>query len=194
MKNLKSLTILLFVAIFSIFSLSCTQEEMDDILGPENTWCRTAVDYSNDKGSTSLYVWCLYSNKEIIGDGSANGYRKGLTIPKGLTIVVTPENSSDSIISSLTSGKYILKSFPDGEKVTGLDGTETSWGFTGSKAKWTALYLSKSDLRKSENQKAKNQTLDLINSESNELSFENIKDEFSWKKLLLNNLEKLLDA
>lgn len=193
MKNLKTLTILLFVAVFSIFSLSCTQEEMDDILGPENTWCRTSVNYKNSEeaATVKLNVYCFYTDKEIQGNGSFGYYASDVTLPAGLTIVVTADSASENFLTGLTEGYYLMKSFKNGEPVTiSGDSTNDDIQISASKSKWTALYLAKSDFRKSTNQSTT--PLAELTKSDRALNFDNLKDEFSLNKLIRKTLINLL--
>ena len=192
MKNLKKIS-WIFAAVACVFMLSaCSEEDAEALLGPENTWCCMDVEYKNSDETTAatVKVWCYYTDTEVTGTGDNNGMKSGISLPAGITFVVTTEVESGSPISGLTKGSYILKSFPKDTATTGLDETDTSYSFKGSKAVWASLYWLKSDLRKTDNQLTKNAVLSVLatGSTADSLSWESVKSTFSWRKLLANYL------
>ena len=194
MKNLKKIS-WIFAAVACVFMLSaCSEEDAEALLGPENTWCCMDVEYKNSDETTeataTVKVWCYYTDTEVTGTGDNNGMKSGISLPAGITFVVTTELASGSPITGLTSSTYILKSFPKDTATTGLDESDTSYSFKGSRAKWTALYWAKSDLRKQGNQLAKNEVLSVLltSSSAQPLTWDSVKSTFSWKKLLANYL------
>ncbi len=185
MKKISILVAALFASAMLFLGTGCSGDDDDTLLGPTKTWCTMPVQYRNsDSGnSTELYVHFFYTDTDIPASNSTNGYKKD--IPAGLTIMITSQSNSASVISGLTNTAYILKTFPK-DKATDEDGLS----FTGSRAKWTVIYLAKPDLRKSANQST-TVPAQLNYSQGNvytELSWENIKDQFSWKRLLANYL------
>ena len=192
MKNLKKIS-WIFAAVACVFMLSaCSEEDAEALFGPENTWCCMDVEYKNSDETTAatVKVWCYYTDTAVTGTGTNNGMKSGITLPAGITFVVTTELASGSPITGLTSSTYILKSFPKDTDTTGLDETDTTYSFKGSKAVWASLYWLKSDLRKTDNQLEKNAILPLLASSGGgtELTWDSVKSTFSWKKLLANYL------
>lgn len=167
---------------------SCEDEEVVNVLqGPANTWCRMPVDYKNDGSSDTvakLYAHFYYTETETtIGKE---------TLPAGLSIVITAfDESTSSIITGLTENAYIIKKFPKDESTTiGDDTNDTaSITFNGSRTKWTAIYWGKDELHKKENQTTTAPTQ--LNGTG--IEWENIKDNFSWKRLLANYLLSILE-
>ncbi|WP_178842788.1 hypothetical protein [uncultured Treponema sp.] len=183
------------VLLCGLFLGGCSEDDVNALSGPENTWCVMPVEYKNDESATSvtLYVWCYYTDYEIKGDGTNTGMRADITLPAGITMVVTSKADVGNIITGLNTNTYIMKSFPKDSNVNPDEG-DVSYSFNGSKAKWTALYWGKSDLRKPGNQQTG--VLDCLKTSSSYSSltdWESIKNSFSWKRLLatylLNNLE-----
>lgn len=179
-----------------VFLGGCSEDDVNALSGPENTWCRMSVSYSNENDASKtadLYVWCYYSDTVVKGTEAANGLKNGIELPAGLTFVVIPVQDASSVISGLVSNAYIMKTFEKDLETTNLDGTDTSYSFKGSKAKWTALYWGKADLRKTENQSSNPPYVLQQGVSSTTLEWESIKNSFSWKRLLatylLNNLE-----
>lgn len=166
------------------------KNELKDILAPSNTWCTMPVTYKNSDSSSSanLYVSFYYTKTAQTGDSSTTGLRNGLTLPAGLTVLVTSKTDSSSVISGLTNTAYILKTFPKDSDTAGLDASDTSYSFTGSFAKWAAIYRLKSELRESANQTTAVPAALQGSSSYTELSWDNIKNQFSWKRLLANYL------
>lgn len=195
MKKLTKTFAALVLLLCGFVLAGCTEEETEILMGPENTWCRMPVTYTSDSDSSSiadLYVWCYYTATEVKGTGAAGGLKSGITLPAGITMVVIPQTDASSVISGLVNNTYIIKTFEKDTATTGLDSTDTSYSFKGSKAAWTALYWGKSDLRVSSNQ-TKSAPPVLQSSSSTELSWDSIKSSFSWKKLLANYLLNSLE-
>ncbi len=193
MKSLKRI-LAVIAATASVFAFAgCSEEDADALLGPENTWCGMDVTYTPENASSSatIYVWCYYTDTEVKGTGTTAGMKSDITLPAGLTFVVTSKVDNSSIISGLTKNAYIMKSFPkDTDTSTDLDASDTTYSFKGSRAAWAALYWAKADLRNSENQLSKNTVLSVLATTSSDenLSWDSVKSTFSWKKLLANYL------
>lgn len=195
MKSLKRI-LGIIAATACVFAFGgCSEGDAEALLGPENTWCAMPVEYASSDGTSkaTIYVWCYYTDTEVKGTGAAAGMKSGITLPAGLTFVVTAKSDVSSIISGLTSNTYIMKSFPNDTETSGLDENDTSYTFKGTKTKWAVLYWAKSDLRNPDNQLTKNAVLPVLATSSStssptELSWDSVKSTFSWKKLLANYL------
>lgn len=185
------------------FLFSSCSDDDDDLLGPKNVWCEMPVEYSNGKEgdeakSAVVYVCMYYSDTDVTGSESGSKYlKKGTTIPAGITMVVTakPNESgtlASEVISGLTENSYIMKNFPLNENATFENddsGTyDSKLNFKANRGWWTALYLLKSDLRKSANQDVNPPAVLTNGSSAKSLEWESIKESFSWKKLLANYL------
>ncbi len=192
MKSLKRI-LGIIVATACLFAFGgCSEDDTNALFGIENTWCGMPVTYASAAGTSSatIYVWCYYTDTEVKGTGTLAGMKSSVTLPAGLTFVVTSKVDNSSIISGLTDNAYIMKSFPkDTDTSTDLDATDTTYSFKGSKAAWTALYWLKADLRNSENQLSVVPVL-ATSSSATGLSWDSVKSTFSWKTLLVNYLLK----
>ena len=115
----------------------------------------------------------------------------GKTLPAGLSVVVTARGDTDSIISELKNNTYLIKSFSKDETTTVGDSEDdaASINVNGSRAKWTAIYWAKDPLRETANKS----TTPPSQLSGTELSADDIKNVFSWKKLLANYLLSILE-
>ncbi len=192
MKSLKRILGIIAAAACLFAFGGCSEEDAGALLGPENTWCGMPVTYTSEDGTTSatIYVWCYYTDTEVKGTGTLAGMKSSVTLPAGLTFVVTSKVDNSSIISGLTANAYIMKSFSkDTATSTDLDATDTTYSFKGSKAAWTALYWAKADLRNSDNQLSVLPVL-ATSASATSLTWDSVKSTFSWKTLLVNYLLK----
>lgn len=174
MKKLTGIIAAFLIA--GIFFSGCTPEDKDLLLGPENTWCKTDLSYKNADGETeitSLDVWVYYTDSEKTENGT--------TLKPGPTVVLACKNGSNTTLSKALNGYYVMKTFEKGSSDPDLEGL--NW--QSPRAAWTALYLAKADFRKSANQKDKNP---LFSSGFELGDINDIKDNFSWKRLLASYL------
>lgn len=193
-KMLKLLAVAAMIAC-GLMMTGCQEgdEILNELAGPTQTWCNMPISYSNSNGgeTAALYVHFFYSDTEVKSTStSANALKKDITIPAGLTIVITSANNDQSsVIAGLTANAYIMKTFPkDQEVAIGDNGEADPDGFkiTGSREKWSAIYWMKKDLR--DNQE-KNPPSQLSNGGAGtNLDWETIKNQFSWKRLLADYL------
>lgn len=167
---------------------SCGDEEVTEVLaGPTNTWCRMAVDYKNsesDDSSSPLYAYFYYTDSAKTISGK--------NIPAGLTIVLTARTEdtgtvTSGLLSALTSNTYLMKTFPkDGNAE--VDEGDSSYTFTGTREKWSAIYWAKKELRENRNVEVPSQL------SGTGVDWSAVKNNFSWKRLLANYLLSVLDA
>lgn len=186
----------LFLAAAGLFT-ACSTE--DDLTAPTETWVEKTYTYKTETGSTELLCYFMftengYSNDNLqnVPEKSQNGSAK--TIKPGLTVVIVPAVSAtnaaaDTLLSALGSTNFICKTFGMGNNSVGDDGEEDSSGFSFSmsKAKWNLFYYANiaSFLK---NDQLKNPPTPLKSSSYSELSVDEMKKYFSWKKLLANYL------
>ncbi len=176
----------LFAASLVLGSCSEDDEIVQVLQGPANVWCRMPVDYTSDSDSSStanLYAYFYYTENDTTVSGK--------TLPAGLSVVVTARGDTDSIISELKNNTYLIKSFPKDETTTVGDSEDdaASINVNGSRAKWTAIYWAKDPLREAANKS----TTPPSQLSGTELSTDDIKNVFSWKKLLANYLLSILE-
>lgn len=185
-----------FLSIFASIALlaggfmftGCGDEVTEVLAGPTNTWCKMPVTYKNSDEATesaNLYAYFYYatSDKTI---GKAD-------LKEGLNVVITGQESTNSLISQLTSSTFILKSFAKDTDTTVSDSSSDTdvIKVNGSLAKWSAIYWAKDELRKAENKSTTAPTAVQSGTNLGEgISLEN----FSWKRILANYLLSILDA
>jgi len=146
MKKLTKILMGIALLVSGFMFTGCGDEVTGVLAGPTNTWCKMPVSYNDDSSSTtsSLYAYFYYatSDKKI---GTAE-------LKKGLNLVVTANGTTQ--ISGLTNSAYILKNFnEDGETSISDSSTDTEvLNVCGNRAKWSAIYWAKDDLRNKSNQ------------------------------------------
>ncbi len=195
MKKLISIMAAVFVALSGFMMTSCQEgdEIINELAGPTQTWCEMPVSYAKDGGEApaqpNLYVYFYYTDTEVKGTSGSKNLKTTETIEPGLTIVVTPVTNSNgdslaqSVIKELAGNCYIKKTFPKDS-----ESDEDGFKITGSREKWSAIYWMKSDLRKTENHD-KNPPAQLTNGGNGVgLNWDQIKEDFSWKRLLADYL------
>lgn len=169
---------------------SCSEDDeiVQVLQGPANVWCRMPVSYKNSDESTetaNLYAYFYYTETDkTIGDAK---------LPTGLSVVITANGSSQSsIINGLTEEAYILKTFPKDQPLTVGDSEDDTAAitFNGSRSKWTAIYWGKDPLHDSANQSS---TPPTQVTGGTPLNADNLKECFSWKRLLANYLLSILE-
>lgn len=183
----------MFVGAMMFVGAGCSDGEKNEILGmiaPSNTWCSKDVTYKKtDDGSASaaLHVTFYYTDTAIAKSSSDEGPKE--EIPAGITVLITlKDGGSNSLISGLTKTAYIMKTFPK-DSDTALDGDSSST-FKGTFEKWAAIYRLSTDL-----QTNKSTTIPgALRNDTNYtgLNWDEIKENFSWKRLLVNYLSAQL--
>lgn len=192
MKKLFGFIAAAFVLASAFTFTSC--DEADDLLGPVNTWCEMPITKTGSDGTTEEtigYVAMIYCDSKVTGVAGSSNLSSSITLEPGLTVVAWVKNNvnSDSltgtVLNGLNSSSYVLKTFGKSEEAVSdsTDDTE-SFSFAGSRATWTAIYYSKSDLRNSVTQNVHPACPSVL---SNGGSYKNITESivnFSWKNLL----------
>ncbi len=192
---MKKITKILAACILAASALCMTgcqegDEIVNELAGPAKKWCSMPVEYKNsdEAQAANIYVHFYWSSTDTTStSNAAKALKKGYTIPAGLTIVITAVSDASSIISGLTNSAYIIKTFPlDGE--VAADDTDSTYKVSGTRDKWSAIYWLKSDLRQADNQDSNPPSQLTNNGGGTELSWDSIKNEFSWKRLIANYL------
>lgn len=192
MKKLFGFIAAAFVLASAFTFTSC--DEADDLLGPVNTWCEMPITKTGSDGTTEEtigYVAMIYCDSEVTGVSGSSNLSSSITLEPGLTVVawiksgVSSESITGSILNGLSSNTYVLKTFGKSDQpVTDSEEDTEGFSFAGSRATWTAIYYSKSDLRNSVTQNVHPACPSVL---SNGGSYSNITEtiaNFSWKNLL----------
>lgn len=186
----KILTILTAALLLGAGLLVSCKEEGDEIInelaGPTNTWCEIPVYITTEETSNSkpdLYLDLIFCATDYAKkSGSAN---LGVDLKAGITVVAHASIELESL--GMSAGSYVVKNFPLNGSSNDTDDND-SYSFTGSKAKWTALYWSKKAMRDTNTQ------IDLPKAPTpvcnTNTGYTQLTDlsKFSWKKLLANYL------
>ena len=174
-KMLKLLAVAAMIAC-GLMMTSCTEEEIDAIMGPTDTWCKDEITYGDN---VKLNVWYYYSTKEVPAD--TNNCAE--TLPEGLSILITNASGSDSVFGSLTKNSYALKSYPANSSVD-VEGEK----ITGNRAYWTLIYRARAS-------KIIDKSTSIPAPLNKDAQWSNVTEtltDFSWKKLLKTYLVSTL--
>lgn len=185
-----------------VFS-GCSAED-EELLAPTETWVEKTYNYTStgsDGKTTTSQLTCYFmftekgyanTNLKNVPEASQNG--SGTTIKPGLTVVAIPATESDlakTFKDAITSGKepFVCKTFPLGSLTETDSSDSTSYSFEMTKAKWNVFYYANiTSFMKNDQLKNPPVPLKTAGYEQPDLTSENIKKNFSWKKLLANYL------
>ena len=195
MKKISGLIAAMLVGAMVVVGAGCSDGEKNEILGmiaPSNTWCSKDVTYrkTDDAAESAALHVSFYYTDTAQSRGSKSDELK-VDIPAGLTVLITLKNgNTNNVITNLTSSTYILKTFPKDTDTTDLEEGDTTSKFRGSFEKWAAIYRLSTELQ---NDKSTSVPSALRNdSNYTGLNWDDIKDNFSWKRLLVNYLSATL--
>ena len=181
----------------------CSAED-EEVLAPTETWVEKTYNYTStgsDGTTTTSQLTCYfmftekgYANSNLKNVPEASQYGSAKTIKPGLTVVAIPATASalaTTFSSAITSGKkpFVCKTFPLGTLTETDSSDSTSFSFEMTKAKWNVFYYANiASFMKNDQLKNPPVPLKTEGYEQPDLTSENIKKNFSWKKLLANYL------
>lgn len=182
MKKFLTIMTAAVVLLCGLVLTGCSNDN-NPFLAPKQTWFRRQITYTNSSGnSTNLYAYFCYSDDAFTPRDSSENLGAGLTV-----VVTSINNSDDPIITTLTSHKYLLKTFSNtGNTTVGGttdDGSDNETkSFRMSYTKWCWMY----NLIRMDQQEGTATPL------KNDAGFTELTDlsSFSWKKIMA---EYLLD-
>lgn len=185
MKKISVLVAALFAGAMMFVGAGCNADDADAILGPTNTWCETSYKYGGSEDANPIYIDVIYSDSDLNGtEGSAN-LKNGTTLPAGITVVVFAKAEIKSL--GMSANTYIMKTFPkNGSDNNSED--NSSFSITGSRAKWTAMYLAKADLRKTTTQLKHPSAPAPLTNGGGYTKLTDIPKNFSWKSIIADYL------
>ena len=185
-----------------VFS-GCSAED-EEVLAPTETWVEKTYNYTStgsDGTTKTSQLTCYfmftekgYANSNLKNVPEASQYGSAKTIKPGLTVVAIPATSStleETFSSAIASGKkpFVCKTFPLGTLTETDSSDNTSFSFEMTKAKWNVFYYANiASFMKNDQLKNPPVPLKTEGYEQPDLTSENIKKNFSWKKLLANYL------
>lgn len=185
----------LFLAVFlcGIVATSCELKEiLEDLEGPKDKWCETKLSYTTDgenPQTSELYCYLYYTEKGV--EAGTKGYKTGITLQPGLTIVVTA-SSTNNAANVIGENKYVMKTLKNGRSYN-LEGTETDGKFTVNSTLWTLICnLVDREIPAS----ASSQVCDPLNGDTKYAEYTELTElgDFNWKKVLAQILiDKLLE-
>lgn len=185
-----------------VFS-GCSAED-EEVLAPTETWVEKTYNYTStgsDGKTTTSQLTCYfmftekgYANSNLKNVPEASQYGSAKTIKPGLTVVAIPATDSTlatTFSSAITSGKepFVCKTFPLGTLTETDSSDNTSFSFEMTKAKWNVFYYANiASFMKNDQLKNPPVPLKTDGYDQPDLTSDNIKKNFSWKKLLANYL------
>ena len=186
MKKLFGFMTCLAVLLAGVMFTGCDEVE-DELAGPENTWCElpvyiTASEANGDQ--PDMYLDVIYVPAQVSGTSGSSNLKTSITLEPGITVVASAKVDIESL--GMTAGSYTIKTFP--LNATANDSTDNdSYTFAGTKAKWTAIYWAKKDLRNTTTQTVLPKAPAAITNSSSYAELTNLSS-FNWKALLASYL------
>lgn len=190
---MKKIIIFALAALLCSFSLAGCSSDSEDGVPGKGTWQKKTVDYkAKDGDTTTLEVYLYYSDEAY-----TQNLRSGVTIDPGLTVIITASSDSQTsqLAHQLFGNKYVMKHYEKGaflnddtaEDVEDKDGI---FNMTVGDSSWRVIYTA---LLVSGNTVAQPETPEPIRKgkDYSPIAYdtEEIKNNLSWKRLLIALLE-----
>lgn len=195
---MKKIIIFALAALLCSFSLAGCSSDSEDGVPGKGTWQKKTVNYTaknadGTDGDTSILEVYLYYSDEAY----TQNLRSGVTIDPGLTVIITvsSDDRDSKLAQQLVGNKYVMKHYEKGaslnddtaEDVEDKDGI---FKMTVGDGSWRVIYTA---LLVSGNTVAQPETPEPIRKGKNysplEYDTEEIKNNLSWKRLLIALLE-----
>lgn len=190
---MKKIIIFALAALLCSFSLAGCSSDSEDGVPGKGTWQKKTVDYkAKDGDTTTLEVYLYYSDEAY-----TQNLRREVTIDPGLTVIITASSDSQpsQLAQQLVRNKYVMKHYEKGaflnddtaEEVEDKDGI---FKMTVGDGSWRVIYTA---LLVSGNTVAQPETPEPIRKgkDYSPIAYdtEEIKNNLSWKRLLIALLE-----
>ena len=190
---MKKIIIFALAALLCSFSLAGCSGDSEDGVPGKGVWQKKTVNYTaKDGDTTTLEVYLYYSDEAY-----TQNLRSGVTIDPGLTVIITASSDSQTsqLAQQLVENKYVMKHYEKGaslnddtaEDVEDKDGI---FKMTVGDGSWRGIYTA---LLVSGNTVAQTETPEPIRKGKNyspiAYDTEEIKNNLSWKRLLIALLE-----
>ena len=195
---MKKIIIFALAALLCSFSLAGCSGDSEDGVPGKGVWQKKTVNYKariadgTDGDTTTLEVYLYYSDEAY-----TQNLRSGVTIDPGLTVIITASSDSKNtqLAQQLIGNKYVMKHYEKGaslnddtaEDVEDKDGI---FKMTVGDGSWRVIYTA---LLVSGNTVAQTETPEPIRNGKNysQIAYdaEEIKNNLSWKRLLIALLE-----
>lgn len=187
------------LALFFMALSSCGNDADEDIFAPTNTWVYKDLTYgAHGQEASSLRCYLLFSRGGYKISDLANLPKSSKSedqdqLKPGLTVVIVPSSSSErgALTEILGNQYFICKSFALNEETDGDDG----FRFKMTEAKWNVFYIANvKSLYPTQTSRAPKELSTTGYSEISGITgdaadaAERARENFSWKKLLLEIL------
>lgn len=192
---MKKIIIFALAALLCSFSLAGCSSDSEDGVPGKGTWQKKTVDYTaKDGDTTTLKVYLYYSDEAY-----TQNLRSGVTIDPGLTVIITASSDSQSqtsqLAQQLVGNKYVMKHYEkdaslNDDTAEAVEDKNGIFNMTVGDGSWRVIYTA---LLVSGGTVAKTETPEPIRKGSNysplDYDTEEIKNNLSWKRLLIALLE-----
>lgn len=192
---MKKIIIFALAALLCSFSLAGCSSDSEDGVPGKGTWQKKTVDYTaKDGDTTTLKVYLYYSDEAY-----TQNLRSGVTIDPGLTVIITASSDSQSqtsqLAQQLVGNKYVMKHYEKGASLNddtaeAVEDKNGIFNMTVGDGSWRVIYTA---LLVSGGTGAQTETPEPIRKGSNysplDYDTEEIKNNLSWKRLLIALLE-----
>ena len=192
---MKKIIIFALAALLCSFSLAGCSSDSEDGVPGKGTWQKKTVDYTaKDGDTTTLKVYLYYSDEAY-----TQNLRSGVTIDPGLTVIITASSDSQSqtsqLAQQLVGNKYVMKHYEkdaslNDDTAEAVEDKNGIFNMTVGDGSWRVIYTA---LLVSGGTGAKTETPEPIRKGSNysplDYDTEEIKNNLSWKRLLIALLE-----
>lgn len=192
---MKKIIIFALAALLCSFSLAGCSSDSEDGVPGKGTWQKKTVDYTaKDGDTTTLKVYLYYSDEAY-----TQNLRSGVTIDPGLTVIITASSDSQSqtsqLAQQLVGNKYVMKHYEKGASLNddtaeAVEDKNGIFNMPVGDGSWRVIYTA---LLVSGNTVAQTETPEPIRKGSNysplDYDTEEIKNNLSWKRLLIALLE-----
>lgn len=190
---MKKIIIFALAALLCSFSLAGCSSDSEDGVPGKGTWQKKTVDYTaKDGDTTTLKVYLYYSDEAY-----TQNLRSGVTIDPGLTVIITASSDSKTtqLAQQLVGNNYVMKHYEKGASLNddtaeAVEDKNGIFNMTVGDGSWRVIYTA---LLVSGGTVAQTETPEPIRKGSNysplDYDTEEIKNNLSWKRLLIALLE-----
>ena len=190
---MKKIIIFALAALLCSFSLAGCSSDSEDGVPGKGTWQKKTADYTaKDGDTTTLKVYLYYSDEPY-----TQNLRSGVTIDPGLTVIITASSDSPTsqLAQQLVGNKYVMKHYEKGASLNDdtaedVEDKDDIFKMTVGDGSWRVIYTA---LLVSGNTVALTETPEPIRNGRNyspiAYDTEEIKNNLSWKRLLIALLE-----
>lgn len=195
---MKKIIIFALAALLCSFSLAGCSGDSEDGVPGKGVWQKKTVNYTarnadgTDGDTTTLEVYLYYSDEAY-----TQNLRKEVTIDPGLTVIITASSDSQTsqLAHQLVGNKYVMKHYEKGASLNDdtaedVEDKDDIFKMTVGDGSWRVIYTA---LLVSGNTVAQTETPEPIRKgkDYSQIAYdaEEIKNNLSWKRLLIALLE-----